>query len=127
MDPIFRDFGGHLRFKGPAATVKCFENNPLVRQVIWHVQRPAPVPAAVGMFNFRSKSELTAVSRRWKKRAKVASWWLMEVAHTAVLFLETTLPKWPMRTAGVYVPSTLTSLEQTTLFCGTNYAANDMH
>ena len=34
MDPIFRDFGGNLRFKGPAATVKCFENNPLVRKVI---------------------------------------------------------------------------------------------
>lgn len=33
MDPIFRDFGGNLRFKGPAATVKCFENNPLVRKV----------------------------------------------------------------------------------------------
>lgn len=33
MQPIFRDFGGHLRFKGQAATVKCFENNPLVRKV----------------------------------------------------------------------------------------------
>lgn len=33
MNPVFRDFGGHLRFKGQAATVKCFENNPLVRKV----------------------------------------------------------------------------------------------
>ena len=33
MDPIFRNFGGHTRFKGQAATVKCFENNPLVRKV----------------------------------------------------------------------------------------------
>lgn len=33
MQPVFRDFGGHLRFKGQAATVKCFENNPLVRKV----------------------------------------------------------------------------------------------
>ena len=33
MNPVFRDFGGHLRFNGQAATVKCFENNPLVRQV----------------------------------------------------------------------------------------------
>lgn len=32
MNPVFRDFGGNLRFKGPAATVKCFENNPLVRK-----------------------------------------------------------------------------------------------
>ncbi|KAK9818251.1 hypothetical protein WJX72_009589 [[Myrmecia] bisecta] len=27
--PIFRDYGGKLRFNGRAATVKCFENNPL--------------------------------------------------------------------------------------------------
>ena len=33
MQPIFRDFGGHVRFKGQATTVKCFENNPLVRKV----------------------------------------------------------------------------------------------
>ena len=33
MQPVFRDFGGHLRFNGQAATVKCFENNPLVRKV----------------------------------------------------------------------------------------------
>ena len=28
-----RDYGGNLRFSGQAATVKCFENNPLVRKV----------------------------------------------------------------------------------------------
>lgn len=28
-----RNYGGHKRFKGQATTVKCFENNPLVRQV----------------------------------------------------------------------------------------------
>lgn len=33
LEPVFRDFGGHSRFKGQAATVKCFENNPLVRKV----------------------------------------------------------------------------------------------
>ncbi len=33
MDPIFRNYGGNSRFKGQAATVKCFENNPLVRKV----------------------------------------------------------------------------------------------
>lgn len=33
-EPIFRDFGGRLRFSGPAATVKCFENNPLVRAAL---------------------------------------------------------------------------------------------
>jgi hypothetical protein len=30
---VFRDLGGVLRFSGKAATVKCFENNPLVRAV----------------------------------------------------------------------------------------------
>eukprot|EP00208_Stichococcus_sp_RCC1054_P003866 CAMPEP_0206142752 /NCGR_PEP_ID=MMETSP1473-20131121/18094_1 /ASSEMBLY_ACC=CAM_ASM_001109 /TAXON_ID=1461547 /ORGANISM="Stichococcus sp, Strain RCC1054" /LENGTH=74 /DNA_ID=CAMNT_0053537871 /DNA_START=274 /DNA_END=495 /DNA_ORIENTATION=+ len=30
VEPIFRDFGGNLRFSGRIATVKCFENNPLV-------------------------------------------------------------------------------------------------
>lgn len=29
--PPHRDFGGRLAFSGRAATVKCFENNPLVR------------------------------------------------------------------------------------------------
>lgn len=25
LQPLFRDYGGHLRFRGRAATVKCFE------------------------------------------------------------------------------------------------------
>jgi regulator of ribonuclease activity A len=36
--PIFsrtyRDYGGHLSFSGQASTVKCFENNPLVRSAL---------------------------------------------------------------------------------------------
>lgn len=30
-DPIFRDFGGHTTFHGPAKTLKLFEDNSLVR------------------------------------------------------------------------------------------------
>jgi len=33
-EPIFRDFGAKLRFSGRAATIKCFENNPLVRAAL---------------------------------------------------------------------------------------------
>lgn len=33
-DPIFRDFGGRRRFQGPVATVKCFEDNSLVKQAL---------------------------------------------------------------------------------------------
>jgi RraA family protein len=33
-EPIFRDFGGRLRFSGRASTIKCFENNPLVRAAL---------------------------------------------------------------------------------------------
>lgn len=33
-DPIFRDFGGHARFCGPIATVKCFEDNSQVKAVL---------------------------------------------------------------------------------------------
>ena len=33
MPHLIRDYGGNLRFSGQAATVKCFENNPLVRKV----------------------------------------------------------------------------------------------
>ena len=29
-----RDFGGVLKFSGPASTVRCFENNPLVREAL---------------------------------------------------------------------------------------------
>lgn len=32
VEPIFRDYGGHRKFSGRIATVKCFENNPLVRK-----------------------------------------------------------------------------------------------
>ena len=33
-DPIFRDFGAHARFSGPIATVKCFEDNFLVKAAL---------------------------------------------------------------------------------------------
>ncbi|MBK1722047.1 ribonuclease E activity regulator RraA [Thiocystis violacea] len=33
-DPIFRDFGGHLRFAGPVVTVKCFEDNSFVKSTL---------------------------------------------------------------------------------------------
>ncbi|KAF8055826.1 4-hydroxy-4-methyl-2-oxoglutarate aldolase [Scenedesmus sp. PABB004] len=33
MEPgVFKDLGGKLRFSGQVSTVKCFENNPLVRK-----------------------------------------------------------------------------------------------
>jgi regulator of ribonuclease activity A len=31
---IFRDFGGAVRFAGPIATIKCFEDNSLVRDLV---------------------------------------------------------------------------------------------
>lgn len=34
VEPIFRDFGGLARFSGQVSTVKCFENNPLVRKAL---------------------------------------------------------------------------------------------
>lgn len=33
-DPIFTDFGGALAFEGPISTVKCFEDNSLVRAAL---------------------------------------------------------------------------------------------
>ena len=36
-----RDYGGNMRFSGQAATVKCFENNPLVRKV-WYLSHQSP-------------------------------------------------------------------------------------
>lgn len=32
-EPLFGDFGGELRFGGPIATLKCFEDNSLVREL----------------------------------------------------------------------------------------------
>ena len=32
--PHRSDFGGKLRFSGQVSTVKCFENNPLVRKAL---------------------------------------------------------------------------------------------
>lgn len=31
-EPIFRDYGGHIRFSGQIATIKCHEDNSLVRE-----------------------------------------------------------------------------------------------
>ncbi|MCW8890256.1 MAG: ribonuclease E activity regulator RraA [Sedimenticola sp.] len=33
-DPLFRDFGGHIRFSGPIQTIKCYEDNSLVRELL---------------------------------------------------------------------------------------------
>lgn len=33
-DPVFRDFGGHVQFAGRIATIKCFEDNSLVRTLV---------------------------------------------------------------------------------------------
>ena len=32
--PLFRDFGGVVRFAGPIATLKCFEDNSRVRELV---------------------------------------------------------------------------------------------
>ena len=32
--PIFRDFGGEPKFAGPAETIKCFEDNSLVAELV---------------------------------------------------------------------------------------------
>jgi regulator of ribonuclease activity A len=32
--PLFRDFGGRHRFAGPVATVKCFEDNTMVKAAL---------------------------------------------------------------------------------------------
>jgi regulator of ribonuclease activity A len=31
---LFRDFGGRRRFHGPIATIKCFEDNSLIRELV---------------------------------------------------------------------------------------------
>ena len=34
LPPVFRDFGARLRFAGPVVTVKCFEDNSLVKAAV---------------------------------------------------------------------------------------------
>jgi regulator of ribonuclease activity A len=34
LDPLFRDFGGRRKFGGEIVTVKCFEDNSLVRDLV---------------------------------------------------------------------------------------------
>jgi len=34
FDPVFRDYGARRRFCGPIVTVKCFEDNSLVRDLV---------------------------------------------------------------------------------------------
>ncbi len=34
LPPLFRDFGGLLKFAGPVSTVKCFEDNTLVKAAV---------------------------------------------------------------------------------------------
>jgi len=34
LEPVFRDFGGRRRFAGPVVTVKCFEDNSVVKETL---------------------------------------------------------------------------------------------
>ncbi|MDE2397128.1 MAG: ribonuclease E activity regulator RraA [Burkholderiales bacterium] len=34
LPPVFRSFGGQARFAGPVSTVKCFEDNTLVKEAV---------------------------------------------------------------------------------------------
>lgn len=34
LAPVFRDFGAHRKFAGPVVTVKCFEDNSLVKAAV---------------------------------------------------------------------------------------------
>ena len=34
LPPVFRDFGGVKKFAGPVVTVKCFEDNTLVKAAV---------------------------------------------------------------------------------------------
>lgn len=34
LPPVFKDFGGHSKFSGPVVTVKCFEDNSLVKAAV---------------------------------------------------------------------------------------------
>lgn len=34
LPPVFKDFGGILKFSGPVVTVKCFEDNSLVKAAV---------------------------------------------------------------------------------------------
>ena len=34
LPPVFRDFGGVQKFSGPVVTVKCFEDNSLVKAAV---------------------------------------------------------------------------------------------
>ncbi|KAI8464752.1 MAG: ribonuclease E inhibitor RraA/Dimethylmenaquinone methyltransferase [Monoraphidium minutum] len=34
LPPLFRDYGGRRSFAGPAHTIRCYENNPLVRKAV---------------------------------------------------------------------------------------------
>src|SRR2546423_10042987 len=34
LPPVFRDFGARRRFAGPVVTIKCFEDNSLVKAVV---------------------------------------------------------------------------------------------
>ena len=45
-EPVFRDYGGRSRFAGPIATIKCFEDNSRVRDL---VAEPPTEPADVAL------------------------------------------------------------------------------
>jgi regulator of ribonuclease activity A len=34
LPPVFRDFGGRIAFHGPVSTVKCFEDNSMVKSAV---------------------------------------------------------------------------------------------
>ena len=34
LPPLFKDYGGRIKFAGPVSTVKCFEDNTLVKAAV---------------------------------------------------------------------------------------------
>ncbi len=51
LPPVFRDFGGRRKFAGPVVTVRCFEDNSLVKAAVessGHIETPqGRVPAVL--------------------------------------------------------------------------------
>lgn len=76
--PLFKDYGGHSRCSGPIATIKCFEDNSRVREVL-----DQPGEGRVLVIDAGGSTRCAVLGDMLAKKA-VANGWSGVIVHGAI-------------------------------------------
>lgn len=82
LPPVFHHYGGMRQFAGPVATLKCFEDNSLVKQAVDSAGN-GRVLVVDGGGSLRKALVGGATSQRQRRATAGLGWWLMGVCVTS--------------------------------------------